>query len=167
VSADIAALVDVLREETKLARELVETLQEDQRRILEQDIPGLEQSNGGKETLVIRFESLEQARRDATGQLAARLGLSPEEASLSVLCERLGPEARHLQEAAESLRAVIGSLKELVEIGRGFLEQSIVGIRGLLSLIQSLRTPATHTYDARGRSAAPESSASVVVRREV
>jgi flagellar biosynthesis/type III secretory pathway chaperone len=167
VNRDVAALVNVLVEETKLARELVETLQEDQRRILDQDISGLEESNGGKETLVLRFESLEQARSEATLQLASRLGLNPQEASLSRLLERLGPEGEELRDAAERLRALIGSLKELVEVGRGFLEQSILGIRGLLSLIQSLRTPATQTYDASGHLAVPENPASVVVRREV
>jgi flagellar biosynthesis/type III secretory pathway chaperone len=159
-------LVDVLREETKLARELVESLQADQRRILEQDIVGLEESNRGKETMVLRLEGLERGRREATSRLAGRLGLAPEEAKVSTLCGRLGPEGEELQEAAESLRAVLGSLKELVEVGRGFLEQSVLGIRGLLSLIQSLRTPAIQAYDATGRFATPETQDAVAVRRE-
>jgi flagellar biosynthesis/type III secretory pathway chaperone len=166
VSPDVAALVEVLREETKLARELVEALQEDQRRILDQDIGGLEESNRGKEAMVLRFESLERGRREATVRLAQRLGINPDEARLSTLFHRLGPEGTPLQEAAESLRAVLGSLKELVEVSRGFLEQSVLGIRGLLSLIQSLRAPAVQTYDASGRFAGPESSDAVVVRKE-
>ncbi len=166
MSPDVVALVDVLREETKLARELVEALQEDQRRILDQDIQGLEESNRGKESMVLRFQSLEQGRREAIGRLAQRLEVAPEEARVSVLSQRLGSEGTALQDAAESLRAVLGSLKELVEVGRGFLEQSILGIRGLLSLIQSLRGPAVQTYDATGRFAGAGGSASVVVRKE-
>jgi len=63
---------------------------------------------------------------------------------------------------------VLAGLRELVAVGRGFLEQSIVGIRGLLALIQSLRAPeAAHTYDGSGRIAAAQSAPPVAVRREV
>ncbi len=166
MSADVAALVGVLCEEKELARELVEALQGDQRRVLEQDIAGLEESNRRKEELVLRFQMLEQARRDAGARLATRLGIVPEEMRVSVLCERLGPEAESLQDATENLRAVVGSLKELLDVGRGFLEQSILGIRGLLTLIQSLRAPSPQTYDSTGRYAPPDAASPVAVRRE-
>ncbi len=167
MSAEVAELVRVLEQETKLARELVETLQADQRRIIDQDVEGLEESNRAKEALVLRFEALEQSRRELTGRVAAMLGLPADQARVSAFCDRLGAHADPLQQAAENLRAVIASLKELVDVGRGFLEQSILGIRGLLSLIQSLRTPGPQTYDATGRFAAPETSPPVTVRREV
>jgi flagellar biosynthesis/type III secretory pathway chaperone len=167
MNPDVAQLVQILEQETVVARALVETLQADQRRIIDQDVAALEQSNRDKEAVVLRFETLEQARRELTNRVAARLGVPPDQARVSTFCERLGAQGASLQEAAENLRAVIGSLKELVDVGRGFLEQSILGIRGLLSLIQSLRTPGPQTYDATGRFAASESSPPVSVRREV
>ncbi len=163
---ELAQLFEVLHQETGLARALVETLHADQRRIIDQDVDGLERSNREKEMMVLRFDALEQARRELTGRVAVHLGVPTDEARVSVFCERLGREGQTLAQAAESLRAVIGSLKELVEVGRGFLEQSILGIRGLLSLMQSLRTPGPQTYDETGRFAIPEPSAPVSVRRE-
>ena len=164
---DLTSLVEVIREETGLARSLVEALQEDQRRIQAADVEGLEKSNGEKETLVVRFERLEQTRSEAILRLATELGLPEDQISVSALCDRLGTESEELRESADRLRAVIGSLKELVEIGRGFLEQSILGIRNLLSLIQSMRTPESPSYDASGRFAPARSGAGAVVRREV
>ncbi|MEE8558738.1 MAG: flagellar protein FlgN [Myxococcota bacterium] len=163
----LTSLVEVIREETGLARSLVEALQEDQRRIQAADVEGLEKSNGKKETLVVRFERLEQTRSKAILRLATELGLPEDQISVSALCDRLGTESEELRESADRLRAVIGSLKELVEIGRGFLEQSILGIRNLLSLIQSMRTPESPSYDASGRFAPASSGAGAVVRREV
>ena len=162
----VAELIEVLDQETGLARGLVETLQADQRRIIDQDVDGLEKSNREKEMMVLRFDALEQARLELTRRIAEQLGVPSDQARVSVFCERLGPEGQPLAQAAENLRAVIGSLKELVSVGRGFLEQSILGIRGLLSLIQSLRTPGPQTYDETGRLAVAESSAPVSVRRE-
>ncbi len=163
---ELAQLIEVLNQETGLARALVETLQADQRRIIDQDVDGLEKSNREKEMVVLRFAALEQARHELTTQIAGQLGVPSDQAPVSVFCERLGSEGHALAQAAEDLRAVIGSLKELVEVGRGFLEQSILGIRGLLSLIQSLRTPGPQTYDETGRFSVSESSAPVSVRRE-
>ena len=167
MNQDLATLVSVLHQEKDLARALVEVLQADQRRVLEQDIAGLEKSNAQKEHLVLRFQMLEQARREASLRLATGVGIPPQELRVSVLCERLGPEGSALLDAAENLRAVIGSLDELVKVGRGFLEQSILGIRGLLGLLQSLRTPSPQTYDSTGRYAPQQSAAPVAVRREV
>ena len=62
---------------------------------------------------------------------------------------------------------MLSSLQELVAVGRGFLEQSILGIRSLLSLIHSLRTPEPQTYDASGRFERRDDAEAIAVRREV
>jgi flagellar biosynthesis/type III secretory pathway chaperone len=162
---EVTRLVTVLEEQTTLARELVAVLQADQRRIIEQDVAGLEASNRDKETVVVRFQALERTRRETAARLSVVLGLEPDEARVSALCQRLGPEGAELEAQAERLRAVLASLQELVAIGTGFLEQSILGIRGLLALIQSLRTPGPQTYDALGRLDVANPQA-VALRRE-
>ncbi len=163
----VSELVAVLEQESELVKELVEILQADQKRIIKQDIEGLEDSNRSKEGRVLRFQALEESRLALTQRLGEALGLSADEMRVSIICPRLGAEGRALEQAAEKLRALVGSLNELVAVSRGFLEQSILGIRGLLCLIQSLRTPEPQTYDATGRFqpiAVPDATA---VRREV
>ena len=133
------ALVSALEEQTRLARELVEILQADQQRILRQEIAALEASSTAKELLALRMHAAEQTRRGATAALARELGLAEgADTRVALLVSRLGPDGNALERAAENLRAVVGSLRELIAVSRGFLEQSIVGIRGLLQLLQGV-----------------------------
>ncbi len=163
----VSELVAVLEQESELVKELVEILQADQKRIIKQDIEGLENSNQSKEGRVLRFQALEESRLALTQRLGEALGLGTDEMRVSIICPRLGPEGRALEQAAEKLRALVGSLNELVAVSRGFLEQSILGIRGLLCLIQSLRTPEPQTYDASGRFEPIAVPDAMAVRREV
>ncbi|MFQ5513751.1 MAG: flagellar protein FlgN [Myxococcota bacterium] len=167
MSPSIQPLIAVLDQETSLLKELVELLQGDQQRIIRQDVEALEESNRHKEAVVLRFQKLERSRLSLTQELGVALGLASEDMRISRICPLLGPQGRELQAAAEKLRALVGSFQELVVIGRGFLEQSIVGIRGLLALIQSLRTPQPQTYGATGRFEPTGESQAVAVRREV
>lgn len=167
MSATAQELVDVLDQETALVAELVEALQQDQQRILKQDIEGLEASNLRKEACVVRFQALEQVRQRLTERIGAELGLPADEVRVSRISPLLGPEGPRLDDAADKLRAVVASLGELVAVSCGFLEQSILGIRGLLSLIHSLRTPEPGTYNASGRFEQPANPSAFAVRREV
>ena len=77
--ASIVELVDVLEQETLLVKQLVLALQEDQQRIIKQDVEGLEESNRHKEERVVRFQALEQVRQSLTEPIGQRLGLQPDE----------------------------------------------------------------------------------------
>ena len=167
MKASVLELIDTLDQETSLVKELVLALQEDQQRIIKQDVVGLETSNLHKEERVVRFQALENVRQGLTARIGQRLGLQPEEVRMSRISPLLGEQATGLEEAADKLRAVVASLGELVAVSRGFLEQSILGIRGLLSLIQSMRTPEPSTYNAAGRYEQTSPPGALTVRREV
>ncbi len=166
MKAVVEELIAVLDGETRLACNLLEQLQTDHKLIIHQEIVALEASNLVKEELIIRFQSLEEQRMRLTLQLGNALGIPAEELRISKICPQLGADGTALESSAEKLRAVIGSLSELVAISRGFLEQSILGIRGLLSLIQSLRTPDAQTYGADGQVEAASSNDAVSIQRE-
>ena len=165
--ASIIELIDVLEEETLLVKQLVLALQEDQQRIIKQDVEGLEESNRHKEERVVRFQALEQVRQNLTERIGQRLGLQPDELRVARISPLLGEDGKGLEEAADKLRAVVASLGELVAVSQGFLEQSILGIRGLLSLIQSMRTPDPGTYNATGRFEQSTRTEAISVRKEV
>jgi flagellar biosynthesis/type III secretory pathway chaperone len=162
----VAALVDALVQQTELMRALVELLQQDRASIVKHDIEALEESNRRKEEVVLRLHAAERVRQRHSEQVARTLGLADSDVRVSALCARLGPEGQRLHAAAETLRAVVGSLRELVAVSHGFLEQSILGIRGLLGLITSLRSHDDVTYDASGRIAAPAASGGLALRQE-
>jgi flagellar biosynthesis/type III secretory pathway chaperone len=167
MSPALDELITVLERESDLLKELVQLLQDDQERLIKHDVAALEGSNRRKEEVVLRFQSLEGSRLGLTQQLGTSLGLTTEELRISKICAQLGPEGKDLENAAQKLRALVGSLQELVAVSRGFLEQSILGIRSLLALIQSLQTPDPQTYGSTGqfeRSSEPEA---MTVRREV
>jgi len=163
----IAELIGVLENESLLVKELVQLLQDDQQRIIKHDVDALENSNRRKEALVLRFQSLEGSRLGLTQELGASLGLGNDDMRISSICPLLDPEDQELENAAEKLRALVGSLQELVAVGRGFLEQSILGIRSLLGLIQSLRTPDPQTYTSKGQFEQSLQTQTPMVRREV
>ncbi len=165
--ASVVELIDILEQETSLVKELVAALQEDQQRIIKQDVEGLETSNLHKEKRVVRFQALEQVRRGLTDRIGQRLGLQPEEVRVSRISPLIGEDGEGLEEAADKLRAVVASLGELVAVSRGFIEQSILGIHDLLSLIQSMRTPDPGTYNSAGRYEYSASPGAMTVRRQV
>jgi hypothetical protein len=160
-------LIAVLLREARLASELVEALQLDQQRIVKHDIEGLEASNRAKEELVLTFQVLEQNRLELTARLGLELGIPPDDVRVSRICPLLGAEGVPLRNAAERLRALIASLGDLIALSRGFVEQSVLGVRTLLGLIQSLRTPEPSTYDFSGRIQAGADPGALALRREV
>lgn len=163
----VLGIIAVIERETDLVKQLVEVLQEDQQRVIRQDVDGLEQSKKTKEELTLRLQAEEQSRQELTRRIGESLGIPVDEVRVSKICPLLGPEGEELEAAAEKLRSVVGGLSELVAVSRGFLEQSILGIRGLLTLIQSLRMPNPGAYDATGRVPPTAEPAGMAVRREI
>jgi len=171
MSALPAQIVELLAQQTELAKGLLEALQADKQSIIAHDTAALEQSNRHKEALVARLHAAERRRHDACLELARTLGLTPEDAVVARIAERLraqglGAQGQSLSDAADRLRAVILSLRELVAVSHGFLEQSILGIRGLIGLIATVRARDAGTYDATGRIAVDPSSAPIALRQE-
>ncbi len=165
MNATLTRLVDTLDAEAVTVAELVESLQQDQQRIVKHDITGLEASNLRKEECILHFQMHERTRQELTRELGSELGLPADQVRVSTLCPLLGPDGEQLESTAAKLSALVSSLDDLAAISRGFLEQSILGIRGLLNLIQTLQSPAPGTYDASGRHAVGQPGP-VSVRRE-
>ena len=167
MTASARELVHVLDQETDILKGLLGLLQSDQQRIIEHDVAGLEKSNALKEEQVLRFQALEHTRTQLIERIGRELGLASEDVRVSKICPLLDADGDRLRAAAERLRAVVSSLGELIAISRGFLEQSILGVRSLLGLIHALRAPEPSTYDASGRMRAAPDPGALSVRREV
>ena len=160
------SLTGVLDDEIAVLGQLLDVLQADQERIVRHDVEGLEASNRSKEGIVLRFQALEQMRGQLTLQIGRELGIPPDEVRVSRIAPLLGGDGARLRDSAAKLRALVTSLGELISVSRGFLEQSIMGVRSLLSLIQSLRAPEPAGYDALGRHSERPDPGALAVRRE-
>lgn len=164
MSGRSSELLGLLQQQAAVCRELVELLQGDRGLVVRHEIGALERSNERKQALVLQLQALERSRQQRAEALARTLGVEPR---VSQLVPQLGAEGNALQAAADNLRALVASLRELVAISHGFLEQSILGIRGTLALIGSLREPPLPTtYDASGRLASAAASGGLTLRRE-
>ncbi|MBW2056217.1 MAG: flagellar protein FlgN [Deltaproteobacteria bacterium] len=132
-------LSDLLARELEIYRSLLSLLQQERRIVVDCSIPELIQATKEKENLVLKIRILEQSRQAILQDLAGRMGLSPDELTLSALEARLEePLAGRLRSLRSNLSAILRSIQEANEENRVFLQHSADFVRGSLALIRYL-----------------------------
>lgn len=135
---------------------VVETLLEEHRALLEEgrrqqqaliagDIKALEEAVGRMDERVKRIAEREWVRQEIGLQLAARLGIPPEEVRLPVLAGRTGPEAaRKMRELAEAFDRVMEELRRVNEQNRALTEQSLFYVRQMIDVLTDAQAPGVY-----------------------
>ena len=103
----VMELVDVINDEIRLFSDLLALLQEEQRAVVENDIPALEANVMAQAQTARETHLLEARRAQVVQQLSQRLDNTPEDVSLSRLIELLDGEG------GEELARMRGTLLEL------------------------------------------------------
>lgn len=143
-------LRDLLDRELDVYRSLLSLLQKERKIVVDCSIPELIQANKEKENLVLKIRILEQSREAIREDLAERMGLSPDELTLSTLEQRLKePLATQLRTLRSKLSAILQSIREVNEENRVFLQHSADFVKGSLALIRYL-TVSSPKYMASG-----------------
>lgn len=143
-------LSDLLRREFDIYRSLLSLLQKERRIVVDCSIEDLIQTNKEKENLVLKIRILEQSREAILEKLADRMGLLPDELTLSTLEQRLKePFATQLRTLHSNLSAILQSIREVNEENRIFLQHSVDFVKGSLALIRYL-TVSSPKYMASG-----------------
>lgn len=137
----IEQLLDVLRVEERVHRELRELLAGERDCMLSLDAAGLNERVVKKEALADEGRLAEDARIRVVHRLAQELKLDDEPVSLSRLCIALGEdtgEGARLREAQSRLLALVCATQELAEANRALGGERLRNVQATLKLLGRL-----------------------------
>lgn len=136
----VSRLVEVLESEAKLYVEMRTVLQQELDSIAKLDVTELEEAVRAKETLVVEARLLEEGRQALAKEVAGDLSVDDEDPTLSRLGEALGARGGSLREAQARLAALVGAVRELLDINTAFAGESLAQVQATLSLLGRLAT---------------------------
>ncbi|HBG46146.1 MAG TPA: hypothetical protein DDW94_04060 [Deltaproteobacteria bacterium] len=130
-------LIDHLKYEIRLCKELVTVLQKETESMAGRDYKSLYEVVGQKENLVMRLNVLSQARGNLIEEAASALGLSREgEApSLSSVIEHAGPGKKELDDCHKTILSLAFSIKEINSLNSLVMESSLENVKKTLGFL--------------------------------
>lgn len=138
------SLIDMLRREIEVYREIQEVIRSEKRILLKPSLEELHESNARKETWILKAKLLEEVRGNIVRQIARTLGLDAEKATLSVLLSGAGE--RHsgaLRECQSTLGSLFQGIRDLNERNKVLIDTSLVFLKNSLGFINDLVSPRT------------------------
>lgn len=140
----IATLVANLMEEIALFEELRSTLEDERSYLVDLDADSLSHTTRRKESLLLRHQQIELARRELGAQFH-QLGAGLDETSAlsavaTVAMEAGIPDASALESLRLKLRSLVDAVREMNELNRGFVAHSLLCVQGSLHLIRKTAT---------------------------
>lgn len=158
-------LVEILKEQLAVMRELQLVLQEEQQAISGLDTASMELLNGQKELLVARQRTIAEQLRQGLAETAVQLGL-PSSATLSEVVSKMPQsmrgEAEPLQLSAKELGSAVSVLANQ---NRGMLERFLGVVNDSLGYILRILNT-SNTYGVRGTYLSNIQAGAVMVNRE-
>jgi hypothetical protein len=132
-------LLRILGAEESFYCKMRELLQHEHVCLVEMDVEQLEDIVRSKAALAEEGALLEESRVQVASALASELGLEGRP-TLSRICDRLGDIASGLRAAHSCLVAVVGAVRELVELNAAFAGDSLLRVDATLDLLGRLRS---------------------------
>lgn len=163
-------LLCLLQEETALYRDLVESLREEHRRLVNNETERLVQVARRKETLLLQARSLEESRLLLIDRFAAALQRPSEEITVALLAGYAPADLREsLLAARDALKTTFLRVVDLNDRNKALAESGLSLVHGLLERIQSAMTrdlaPSQAYGPARGGSPRAPASGGMIVRQ--
>lgn len=147
----VESLEQVLREEVELYEKFASYLQRDQELMVKLQIEELEAANKAKDTLLLKIQALEQARRTYVRRLADSMNLNEEKVRLKDLIGRIpAAEGQRLESLRQRLMAATENLRKLQDATTSLANSSISWINGSMASLRRILTP-NETYGPQGR----------------
>jgi len=138
------SLLDILRREIEVYREILEIIQEERRILLRPSLGGLDESNARKETWILKARLLEEVRMNLVERLAAELGVPVDEANLSALASAASEgRAEMLRECQSVLKALFQGLRDLNQRNRALIDTSLQFLRDTAGFLNEILSPKT------------------------
>lgn len=148
---NVADLERVLQEELKLYEAYALSLKKDMEYMAQLKIDALEQANKEKNTLLLKIQTLDQARQNLVHQLGIELGLPTDQIRVTDLCEKISKEdGERLLRIRNRLHEVVRQIQAEGERAQMLANGSLSWMNSAVTKLQSLLTPHS-TYSAVGK----------------
>ena len=123
----ILKLIEVINDEVRIFNELLETLQQEQKALVIDDLDAIEAAAAQKQAAVIAGRELENRRTALVSQLSGALNVSPQKANLACLIDALdgGEEGEELARMREVMLELNGRIRDTNENNAFLIRQSM------------------------------------------
>lgn len=163
----ISALENVLLEQLDAYETYARLVQEDEENMARLRLDKLEHNNKLKATLLLKIQTMDQARQNLVRQIARRHQLNEESVRIQDICKAIGGQSsERLTQVRGRLQQVIQSLRQLQERTSLLAETSLSWINSSVNTLKGLLTP-SGTYNPRGRIEKPGMFSGRTVEKEI
>src|ERR1700722_4550092 len=143
-------LEEVLEDEIKVYRVLLDLVRREKEVLIAAKIPELEENNRAKETMILKIRGLERQREKTARELATEVGSNTENPRLlEIASKMLDPESSRLRSIHSTLDLLVKRIKELNSANEELIQSSLKAVNGALGAIKQTLQPKT-TYAASG-----------------
>lgn len=135
----LGALKNILMEQEKCCKALVDLLQKERAYLIDFEVGGIEELAKGKDTLLFRLRLLEEERLRLTAALAAVPGGPPADVTLRSLADRTGDA--ELAGIRLKLVSLAQSIEDLNDFNRHLIDRSLGSVRCATGFFQAFAGP--------------------------
>lgn len=136
-TASFEALLEVLQEEVRIYRSLVDLLQEEQKGLIQADMEVIEEVEKKKETVYLKIKLLEESRQILVAKIGSLCGVIEGDPPLSRMIQVSGGHCTDALTACRGeLRELLVTVQNLVKMNEGLVGTSLEFLRGSLALLQ-------------------------------
>jgi flagellar biosynthesis/type III secretory pathway chaperone len=143
-------LTDVLDDEIKVYRNMLDLVRREKEVLISAQIIELEDCNKAKETMVLKIRGLERQREKAAREMGHAVGLQLENPRLLEIATKLiDPESSKIRSIHSTMTLLIGRIKEINDANEDLIQASLKMVNGALGAIKQTLQPKS-TYAASG-----------------
>jgi len=155
----VGNLIEILKEQTAIYSEMLELSFKKREIIKKNEVDGLKAITTAENGLVGKSQRLEKSRLELIKDIALVLNQKPEKMTLEYIIEAIKerPEAEEIRETARALRQILTKLKDINELNRELIQNSLDYIDFSINVIRStvgdgpaFSSPYGDSYDGSG-----------------
>ncbi len=147
-------LIDILEEEGRLYRDILDLSRHKTDTIVEGKVATLEQLTGVEHKMVMNAGRLEQQREEIVNELAGNLDIQPEQLNFTLVIEKTGEELRdRFTNYRDEIALTLKELKEVNDLNSHLIEKSLEYIDFSINLISGTSSELTYNdkKDKKGK----------------
>jgi flagellar biosynthesis/type III secretory pathway chaperone len=146
------SLIILLKREIAVYRELQDAITHERIILMKPSLEKLLESNGKKETAIVKARMLEEGRFKIIKKIARALDIDENEINLSTVSSYADPDQeKELKECRSILNELLASNREMNQNNKELLDYSLHFLQGTVDFIHSLLSSGSTCYMPTGR----------------